>query len=592
MTALRHPFRLLLGLGLLAACAGYSALVLSTVSWSEARSLDAIFPFYGWRTRPFSADEFGHLRQALAWLASGAAVGAAAMLASSVARRELGLLHAETRESWRRLRQGLWLGASERRWAMALFAALTLLRLYFSLTNPEYDDAVSYEVFVNKGLFATSAYYPIPNNHVFSNTISWLFYQVSSNFWWCMRLPVLLISTVATVGWFAALKPRIGFRAATVGTAAFAWLQLSLYHAGVGRGYWLLIALAGVAFFATLRLAEGTRSPRAAWFALAVAGIAGSYTVPTFAYVLASAFGWLAVCFIRSGRWLQLVDAGLVGGIIGAGAVILYSPLLLVSGFDKFTGNGYVAPLEPAVFWAGLPAYIWHNEGFLAGQRTLGAFITLPILGLMGLQLYLARTGRLPAAEANRLHRVGVPALWFMGLPYAVISLQHVFPPERVLLYKAGFFFILLGLTVDWLLRRWPASRPLRGGLAALAIGFATYETYAVVRVNPAARSTNGAYYAALHWLSTQPASTVLVPEPTHNLFFRFYAHSRERQRPWRFDNLQQPRTRYRYVVAFPNDQGFFKPRFPFAPAYHNGAVDIYVVPPNYPLQANAWRHD
>ncbi|WP_305030873.1 hypothetical protein [Hymenobacter convexus] len=573
-------------------CAGYAALVLSTVDWGEARSLDFIFPFYGWRTRPFTAADFNLLRQSLGLTATVGAVVLAALVSNAAARRELQQLRGEAAVSWCHLRQGLQMTGRERRWAMVLFAVLTVLRLYFSLTNPEYDDAVSYEVFVNKGLFATTAYYPIPNNHVFSNTISWVFYQVSADFWWCMRLPVLLISTVATLGWFAALKPRIGFRAATIATAAFAWLQLSLYHAGVGRGYWLVIGLAGIVFFCTLRLTEATPRPRAAWVALAAAGILGCYTVPTFAYVLASAFSWLGLCFIRKGRWRQLFFAGLIGGLIGLGTALLYAPLLLVSGFDKFVGNGYVAALEPSVFWAGLPAYIWHNEGFLAGQRTLGALITLPILALTGLLFYLAHTGQLPAEHAQRLRRVGRPALWFVALPYGVILFQHVFPPERVMLYKACFFFILLGLVVDWLLLRWPASQPLRRALVMLAIGFAAYESYSVIRVNPAARSTNGAYYAALHWLSTQPASTVLVPEPTHNLFFRFYAHSRERQRPWHFDNLQQPHARYRYVVAFPNDRGFFKPRFPFAPAYHNSEVDIYVVPPNYPLQANAWRHD
>ncbi|MFD2717771.1 hypothetical protein ACFST9_03525 [Hymenobacter monticola] len=519
-------------------------------------------------------------------------LGAAVTVGTAAGRHELHHLRCESRHAWRQLRQGLQLSIMERRWAGGLFLALTALRLYFSLTNPEYDDAVSYEVFVNKGLFATSAYYPIPNNHVFSNTISWLFYQLNPGFWWSMRLPVLLISTVATVGWFAVLQLRLGFRAAVVATAGFGWLQLSLYHAGVGRGYWLVIGLAGVVFYAVVRLGEGTTRPRAAWLALAVASIVGGYTVPTFAYVLASAFTWLALCSIRQSSWRQLAGVALVGAVTGVGILLLYIPLLLVSGFDKFVGNGYVAPLEPAVFWAGFPAYIWHNEGFLAGQRTLGALITLPVLGLVVWLLFRARKGQLPTEQASRLHRMGLPALWFMALPYIAIAFQHVFPPERVMLYKACFFFMLLGLVVDWVLLRWPARRPLRRALATLAILFAAYETYAVVRVNPAARSTNGSYHAGLQWLATQAPGPVLIPEPTHNLFFRFYAHSEERQRPWHFDNLQQPGIRYRYVVAFPQDRGFFKPRFPFAPAYHNAQVDIYVVPANFPLQANAWRHD
>ena len=186
---------------------------------------------------------------------------------------------------------------------------------------------------------------------------------------------------------------------------------------------------------------------------------------------------------------------------------------------------------------------------------------------------------------------MGVPALWFMGLPYAVIMIQRVFAPERVMLYKAFFFFILVGLVVDYMLDRWPTYHMPRRLLAVLAILFATYETYSVVRVNPVARASNAAYHAGLHWLVTQPDGPVLIPEPTHNLFFRFYAHSEERQRTWQIDESQQAHTHYTYVVAFPQKRGFFQPEFPFPPAYHNSEVVIYVVPKEFSLNTKPWRH-
>ena len=43
--------------------AGYAALVLHSSTWAETRQLDAIFPFYKWRIRLFSADEFQYARQ-------------------------------------------------------------------------------------------------------------------------------------------------------------------------------------------------------------------------------------------------------------------------------------------------------------------------------------------------------------------------------------------------------------------------------------------------------------------------------------------------------------------------------------------------
>ena len=582
----------LLALAVLALCAGYAALVLSSATWEQARGLDAIFPFYPWRTRAFSAAAFANTRAGLG-VAAGVLGGTFAVLLRS----------ARNRAEWRALGQELanaaaaWLDGlralspRQRQLAMGGLLALSALRVFFSVTNPEYDDAVSYEVFVSKGLLATSAYYPIPNNHIFSNTLSLLFYQASPGFWWSMRLPVLLISTGATVFWFAGLRRRASFRGAALATGLFSGLQLSLYHAGVGRGYWLMIGVAGVVFFAALRLAEGGGPRRAAWSALVVAGVLGCYTVPPFVYVLASAFSWVALRAVVRGQWTEVGPLAAAGGLIGLGTAALYAPLLLVSGLARLVGNGYVSSQPPGLFWRGLPAYAWHIEGFLAGQRTLGALLTLPVLALVGGLLCRARAGRLPADLARRLQQLGSPALWFWGLPYALLVAQRVFPPERVLLYKAFFFFILVGLLADAALTYWAARRGPRRALAAGLLLFAGYETYSVVRVNPAARGTNAAYHAGLCWLAARPPGPVLVPEPTHNLFFRFYAHSEMRQRSWRIDETQRDTTRYAYVVAFPNKRGFFQPEFPFPPAYHNAEVEIYAVPPAYPLRTQAWRH-
>ncbi len=588
-------FTLLIFSIVLAACAGYSAVVLGSASWAEARALDAIFPFYKWRVNRFTAAEYGGVRDGLALLAGLLAMGTAAHLAAARTRAQVALLRAETDQALQSLASSVRLLSPPQRWqAAGALAGLTALRLYFSLANPEYDDAVSYEVFVSKGLLATSAYYPIPNNHVLSNTLGLLFYQISPGFWWSMRLPVLLISTVASVGWFLGLLRQASFRAALLAVFLFGVLQLSLYHAGVGRGYWLLIGLAGLVFFSTLELVRSHGRVHAAWACLLVAGVLGCYTVPPFVYVLAAAYSWLGWQALARRQWPR-VGALLAFGLATlAGSALLYAPLLLISGLDALAGNGYVATLPTSEFWRGLPGYVWHTEGFLAGQRTLGGFLTLAGLLLAGRLCWLARLGRLSAATAGPLRALGRPALWFMLLPYAVILVQRVYPPERVMLYKAQLFFVLLALGLDWLLLQPAAERQLRlrQRLLGLAVAlFTTYGVLSVVRVNPAARGTNAAYHDGLHWLATQPNGPVLLPEPTQNLFFRFYAHTQVRQRPWQLHYAQQPGRAYRYVVAFPEKHGYFQPEFPFPPAYHNSAVDIYAVPAGYQLNSASWLH-
>ncbi|MBF9220350.1 hypothetical protein [Hymenobacter ruricola] len=594
MPAWPRFFALLLS-ALLACCAGYAAAVLYSTELAGIRAVYHIFPFNNWHLSASTTALLPMVRQglaagslllaglfgALAWPAAGRRDVVGLRLEISAA--TTGLLR-----GWRELRN------RQKGLATALLTLLTIVRVYFSFANPEYDDAVSYELFVSKGLVATSAYYPLPNNHVLSNTVSMLFYQVSPGFWWSMRLPVLLQSTAATVLLFVGLVRRTRFRVALVAVGLFCGLQLSLYHAGVGRGYWLFILLAVVGFFSTLELGRPGGRHRAAWLGLVLAGVLGTYTVPPFLYVLASAYSWLGLRLLRRRAWAEagpLVVAGL--GTV-AGTALLYAPLMLISGGKALVATNNVGPMGLDAFWAGLPGYLWHTEGFLAGQRTLGALLTLPVLALLAWLWRHHQTNQPDEDRAHELRQVGGPALWFMLLPYAVILVQRVFPPERVMLYKAAFFFLLTGLVVDWALARWSAKELpwLRPALVALAVLFGTYETYSVVRVNPVARSNDAAYRAGLHWLAAQPPGAVLAPEVTHNLFLRFYAHTEVRERAWHIDHDQRPGIRYAYVVAFPGKRGFFQPLFPFPPAFQNAELEIYRVPATYPLDSKSWRHN
>ncbi len=581
----------LLAFGLLAVCAGYAALVLHSATWTEARQLDAIFPFYKWRTRAYSAAALASAWQALA----GAAIllgGITGVLAATpkgraacaLWRREMRGAAAELSGSFRTLPAG------QQRIAAWSLAALTAVRAYMSrpAVTPEYDDVPSYELFASKSLLAVSAYYPVPNNHVLSNTVSWLFYHVNPGFWWTMRLPVVLVATVATALLFAGLlRARAGFRPAGLATLLFSLAQLSLYHVAVGRGYWLLTALAAVVFFSTLALRAAAPHPRAAWTGLVVGSVLGAYTVPTFALVLASALSWLGLAFLqqRAGRPLAWLVA--MGAAATAGSLLLYAPLLFISGPTIFFGNGFVTPHPWAEFLAGLPAYLWETEGFLAGQMKVGSLLT--VAGLTGAWLLLrrARRGRLPAALAAPWQRLAPAALWFMLFPIAMLAAQRVFAPGRTLLYKAFFFFVLLALVVEWLLRldSARARRWLRPALSVAALLWCTYQFTSLWRDNRPPRRRNQALHAAFLWLDQHPRGPILVPESTHSLFVRMYLHAERPGQQWPIDAYPYPGRAYTYVLAFPGHHGEFQPRFAYPPAFHNEQVDIYRVAPPAPGQ-------
>jgi len=580
----------LLILSELALSAGYAALVLHTASWAEARALDDLFPYYGWHIRAFDAAEWRQARLSLGGLAL--VLTTAALALGGLSRRGRAEARATGAELGR-VGRALWaagwaaLPRRQRQWLAGALAALTAARLYLSLTTPWADDGVSFEYFVRQPLLTVAAYYPLPNNHVLSNTLNWAFYQLHPTFWWSMRLPVLLTSTAATWGLFAGLRCRVGVGPAALAVGAFSWLRISLFHAAAGRGYWLVSLAAGVLFGCLLMLldpvvedgsdltadsnnsaaaaADGAGPPRrAAWLGLVTASVLGMYAVPTAVYALASAFSWLGGQALWRRDWPLLGRAVAAGLVVVAATGLLYAPLLLVSGPAALVANPYVQTLAPGAFWRGLPAYVWLTEGLLLGQRGVGALGTLAGLLLLARLYWRATRGRLAPVLARRAYAVGLPALWFAGFPYALLAVQRVLPPERTLFYKAWFFMLAGALALaDWLTTRpggraggwvggWQTVRlATRRRVLGLTVGlFAATQLMLVVRFNYQARRMTADRDAVFSWLAGRvPLAPALIPDLYTWALVRYSAHIELPGRPWPVDQHARPGVRYAYLV-------------------------------------------
>ncbi|WP_460583327.1 hypothetical protein [Hymenobacter arcticus] len=568
---------------MLAACAGYAALVLYSASWAEAAGLRQ---FYQWEPRAYTAAGFASLRWALLGLAAASGLGALGVSWRPAGRLEWARWAQEVRAigrglgaGWRGLRPG------QRRLAGGLLLALTALRAYYSLVTAPGDDAVSYEVFVRASLLTVSATYPLPNNHVLSNTLSWLFYQVYPGFWWSMRLPVLLVSTGATGGWFLLLLRRSNFRVALLAVGWFSVTQLAFYHSVTGRGYALLGALGAIGFFAVHEIlgAAAARRRQLAWVALVGSGVLGLYGVPTHAYFLVSAYGWLGLGLLRRRAWGALGRAVGLGVLTLVGAGLLYAPLLLLSGPGLLFHNGYVVSLPVGEFWRALPRYFWFTEGWLSGHRWLGAGPLLVVLLGFALLWQRAATGRVPAATARLVRGLGLPGVWFVLAPYLLVLVQRVQPPERTLHYKAQLLSILAAIVVDWGLWQPVVVLPRRWGQRLLVVGslaFAGVELFFVERFNRLQQAQWVTYRAGGQWLSHQSPGPVLVPDALHRFVLRFYVHSQLWQQPWQVDDHPRPGVHYRYLVRKPGAQpGPYDPAVAGPPAHHDGLLDIFVAP-------------
>ena len=546
---LSNRFFMLLGLGVVAGCAGYAALVLQTATGAGAVALRGTYP-YSWPARAYTAADYLSLRRGLALLAAGALLLGGWLATRPRGRRELAALAGELAGAGRGLHRG-WraLRPAQRRLAVGGLLLLTLLRGYLSLVAQPYDDATSYELFVREPLLTVSAVYGLPNNHVLSNTLAWLFYQAYPGFWWAMRLPVLLTSTLATAFWFLALLRRSSFVVALGAVGWFGLLSLSLYYAATGRGYWLLVGLGGVGFFALLELdAPRPARARAAWVAFVGAGILGLYTVPTHALFLVSAYAWLGLRASRLRASRRLLRLAALGSLTVFGTALLYAPLLLLSGPELLLHNSYVRVLPAAEFWRAVP------EALLVPHHLLNLPVVLLLLGGGWHLRQRARAGRLPARwPAIVLRLTGVSA-WFFGLPYVLAAALRQLPPERTLFYKSQYLFLLAALLAERGIQqaRTPqARRYVRWGLVAGTLLFAGSQLWQLQRQEllwqRGWRWQLGG--PAVDWLATRPVAPVLAPGPYNGLVLRFYAHRAHRDRPWHIDSEPRPGVRYGYLV-------------------------------------------
>lgn len=538
---------------LLAGCAGYAATVLYT---ADARTLLALASSYPqhWASTPA---QVGALRLLLAGVALALTGAGCALARRGEAGISLQLAGRGLLRGWRCL------APRQQQIALAAFGALTALRLVVSRGLATFDDRASYEFFVRKSLLTVSACYPAPNNHVFSNTLSWLFYQVYPGYWWSMRVPVLLLSTVGTAGWFLGLLRRSNFRVAALATTLFSMLELSLFYAAEGRGYALLLVLSGLGFFCVLSLTSPVAAPVAlgqAWAGLAVAGVLGLYTVPTFAYFLVAAYGWLGVCWLGPGQRQRLVGLGWLAATTLLGVGLLYTPLLLVSGPGALFKNAYVKPLPVPAFLQQLPAYVWRVEGALLGESHngvlaslhLGSLAAVAVLAGIGALLAAARRGRLSAPQAAVLMQLGQPALWFAVMPYALLLTQRVLAPDRALWFKAAFMFLLVGLLADWLLQRLgPNARLLRSGLLLGAGLWAGAQLIQLHRSNELRLSYLRPPHAAARWLLHQPPGPILAAGPAFTVAaVQFFIHLEDPASSLAIDAVARPGIRYRYFIG------------------------------------------
>jgi hypothetical protein len=333
--------------------------------------------------------------------------------------------------------------------AVLLLIGILVLRICFMIGFPlGPDEVASHDFFVSQGWLAVTSFYPMPNNHILFSAVCRLFHLVHADLIWSMRVPGLIFGAMGGLLLFLILLRAQGLFVAIVTTAYFSLSYYGIHIHFAGRGYSLTILFTVLAFFALVRALRTSHPPRWTWVVFAASSVLGLYTVPTHLYAFASMLVIAGIVFMLQSRWSDLAGMGVCVAVVATFTVLLYLPVIAVSGVDALVANRYLTTMSMGDAAGRLPAHVVHLENVLTGISVMPVAIVF-ITPLIAAWVILSH-------RHDNAHMVllGWACVGMIVLPYLFGLLQRVHPPERVLFFKQMFLMLLFALVCRLLFER------------------------------------------------------------------------------------------------------------------------------------------
>jgi hypothetical protein len=367
-------------------------------------------------------------------------------------------------------RDAAWPWARIERTSLLLVAVPTLvaaaLRIPYLSQPMRYDEALTFNEFASRPLYYGLSYYPDPNNHLLNTLLMHLAFLGFGNQPWVLRLPALAAGVLLVAATFWLARQLYDARVAVLAASLVAVGSYLVEYSTNARGY-TLQALCFVVMLGLVLVAVRRQSLSALLLA-ALVGALGAYDLPTMLYgvaIAAACFGvWSWAYKSRRGvRGPHLLAAGLVLGLL---VVLLYLPVLVISGADKLISNRFVVPLGWTEFGPELARSLGRTWAFWNRD------VPWPLAALLVVGFAIA--------TALELRKRRVP----LGLLAALICLlfvaaQRVAPFERVWLFLLPLYLVIASAG----LARFVDGRLLAAGFGLL-LGFFTLTSGSILSSN------------------------------------------------------------------------------------------------------------
>jgi 4-amino-4-deoxy-L-arabinose transferase-like glycosyltransferase len=360
-------------------------------------------------------------------------------------------------------------------WLVLLSLVGTIIRIWFLNQPMRYDEARTYLDFVSSGterLFL----YPAPNNHVAHTLLVYLSTLCFGNAPWAIRIPAFVAGVLTIPTAYFCARSVFSRSSGLVATGLVAGSPYLVLFSTNARGYSVITLLTLV--LAPLSLYFVRRESAFAGLLVALLWALGLYTIPVMLFPIAMLGVWMFLLAFHVGGLAKvlrlarlLVGTGLLCAVV---TVVLYLPVVSVSGVRAIVANQYVLPLslsEAVLDWPRMVQETWLNF-----QRDI------PFLGRLCLGASMLY-GAFHLWKSRRSAFLLVPAT-LVGIG-ALLLAMRVVPFRRTWIFLLPLGFCLADVGVMELLRFFrqrtrAAALGVLGLLVALGIGLYLTATDAV----------------------------------------------------------------------------------------------------------------
>lgn len=338
-----------------------------------------------------------------------------------------------------------------------------LLR-WFHLFQPiRFDEAFSYLWYARYPWFVGITRYDDPNNHVFHTLLMHISTQLFGNGEWVIRLPAFFAGCAAIPATLLAGRATAGRLTGIAAAMLVAASSVMIEYSVLGRGYSLTCTLTMINLICSARILK--RQTDWAWVLLIISSTVGMWTIPIMAYANILTWGWLGIRGFTTSRWHThrrefLLSWMLAASTVCLGTLLLYSPVLALSGTAVFSTQGFSTDASSLEQIQMLSTGIAYGIQFLLRDFTFPSIIVLSVCFATGLLMKTAIRYRRTALLLPCLLCLLI-LLWQRVVPFPRVGL-FLFPPGA----------IIAGAGLERMMKRFRAGNQQLAWTAWMAICF------------------------------------------------------------------------------------------------------------------------